>query len=79
MAGASSRGSRSPAKSTPIYALVTNPGSLPRERRWSGLREWIWAPGFGLILCSCPLLFPDGQPAVASLEVGGLARLVSIG
>ena len=45
-----------------IYALFTNPGSLPLGAELSWLTEWIWAPGYGLILVFLPLLFPDGHP-----------------
>jgi MFS family permease len=44
-----------------IYALLTNPGSLPLGAEASWLGEWIWAPGLGLILVFLPLLFPDGH------------------
>jgi hypothetical protein len=45
-----------------VYALLTNPGSLPLGAEASWLGQWIWAPGFGLILVFLPLLFPDGHP-----------------
>jgi hypothetical protein len=45
-----------------IYALVTNPGSLPLGAELAWLTDWIWAPGFGIILVFLPLLFPDGHP-----------------
>jgi hypothetical protein len=45
-----------------IYALLRNPGALPLGAEASWLAEWIWAPGFGLILVFLPLLFPDGHP-----------------
>src|SRR5215208_3354871 len=45
-----------------IYALLTNPGSLPLGAELAWLTEWIWAPGFGIILVFLPLLFPDGHP-----------------
>src|SRR5918999_1126720 len=45
-----------------IYALLTNPGSLPLGAAASWLGQWIWAPGLGLILVFLPLLFPDGHP-----------------
>jgi MFS family permease len=45
-----------------IYALLTNPGSLPWGAEASWLGQWIWAPGLGLILVFLPLLFPDGHP-----------------
>jgi hypothetical protein len=45
-----------------IYALLTNPGSLPLGAEASWLGQWIWAPGLGLILVFLPLLFPDGRP-----------------
>jgi hypothetical protein len=45
-----------------IYALLTYPGSLPLGAELAWLTEWIWAPGFGIILVFLPLLFPDGHP-----------------
>ena len=45
-----------------IYALLTNPGSLPLGAEASWLGQWVWAPGLGLILVFLPLLFPDGHP-----------------
>jgi hypothetical protein len=45
-----------------IYALLTNPGSLPLGAAASWLGQWLWAPGLGLILVFLPLLFPDGHP-----------------
>src|SRR5829696_8647346 len=45
-----------------VYALLTNPGALPLGAEASWLGQWIWAPGFGLILVFLPLLFPDGHP-----------------
>jgi hypothetical protein len=44
-----------------IYALHTNPGSLPLGAEFSWLVTWIWAPGLGLILVFLPLLFPNGH------------------
>jgi hypothetical protein len=44
-----------------IYALLTNPGSLPLGAELSWLVTWIWAPGLGLLLVFLPLLFPDGH------------------
>jgi hypothetical protein len=45
-----------------IYAFLTNPGSLPLGAELAWLTDWIWAPGFGIILVFLPLLFPDGHP-----------------
>ena len=45
-----------------VYALLTNPGSLPLGAELAWLTDWIWAPGFGIILVFLPLLFPDGHP-----------------
>jgi hypothetical protein len=45
-----------------IYALLANPDSLPLGAELAWLTEWIWAPGFGIILVFLPLLFPDGHP-----------------
>jgi hypothetical protein len=62
-----------------IYALFTNPGSLPLGAELAWLTEWIWAPGFGIILVFLPLLFPDGHlPSRRWRGVGWLGGL-SIG
>ena len=51
----------------------------PWERNWRWLADWIWAPGFGLILVFLPLLFPDGHsPSRRWRAVGWLGGL-SIG
>jgi hypothetical protein len=44
-----------------IYALFTNPDSLPLGAELAWLTEWIWVPGFGIILVFLPLRFPDGH------------------
>jgi hypothetical protein len=62
-----------------IYALFTNPDSLPLGAELAWLTEWIWAPGFGIILVFLPLLFPDGHlPSRRWRGVGWLGGL-SIG
>jgi hypothetical protein len=70
-----------------IYVLFTNPGSLPLGAELSWLTEWIWAPGFGLILVFLPLLFPDGHPPsrrwrpvawLGGLSIGLICILTSI-
>jgi hypothetical protein len=62
-----------------IYALLTYPGSLPLGAELAWLTEWIWAPGFGIILVFLPLLFPDGHlPSRRWRGVGWLGGL-SIG
>ncbi len=70
-----------------IYALLTNPGSLPLGAAFSWLTEWIWAPGFGIILVFLPLLFPDGHPPsrrwrwvawLGGLSIGLICVLTSI-
>jgi hypothetical protein len=50
-----------PGEEYAVYALLTNPGSLPLGAELAWLTEWIWAPGFGIILVFLPLLFPDGH------------------
>jgi signal transduction histidine kinase len=45
-----------------LYALRTRPGLLPLGAEAAWLKEWIWAPGVGLILVFLPLLFPTGHP-----------------
>jgi hypothetical protein len=45
-----------------VYALLTDPGSLPLGEEAAWLVKWIWAPGLVLILVFLPLLFPDGHP-----------------
>jgi hypothetical protein len=70
-----------------IYALLTNPGSLPFGEELSLLAKWIWAPGLGLILVFLPLLFPDGRPPsprwrpvgwLGGLSIGLICILTSI-
>src|SRR5918999_3344493 len=70
-----------------IYALLTNPSSLPLGAELSWLTEWIWAPGFGLISVFLPLLFPDGHPPsrrwrwvawLGGLSIGLICVLASI-
>jgi hypothetical protein len=70
-----------------IYALLTNPGSLPLGAAFSWLVKWIWAPGLGLILVFLPLLFPDGHPPsrrwrwvawLGGLSIGLICVLTSI-
>jgi signal transduction histidine kinase len=70
-----------------IYALLTNPGSLPLGAEASWLMQWVWAPGLGLILVFLPLLFPNGHPPsrrwrpvawLGSLSIGLISVLASI-
>src|SRR5215217_6766710 len=70
-----------------IYALFTNPGSLPLGAELAWLTDWIWAPGFGIILVFLPLLFPDGHPLsrrwrgvawLGGLSIGLICVLTSI-
>jgi hypothetical protein len=70
-----------------VYALLTNPGSLPLGAELAWLTEWIWAPGFGIILVFLPLLFPDGHPPsrrwrgvgwLGGLSIGLICVLTSI-
>ena len=62
-----------------VYALLTNPGALPLGAEASWLGQWIWAPGFGLILVFLPLLFPDGYPPSNSWRPVGWLGALSIG
>jgi hypothetical protein len=64
-----------------IYALLTNPGSLPFGAELSLLAKWIWAPGLGLILVFLPLLFPDGNRDArtkANEPLGGFCLVSSV-
>ena len=62
-----------------IYALFTNPDSLPLGAELAWLTEWMWVPGFGIILVFLPLLFPDSHlPSRRWRGVGWLGGL-SIG
>src|SRR5919106_149101 len=76
-----------PGEEYAVYALFTNPGSLPLGAELAWLTEWIWAPGFGIILVSLPLLFPDGHPPsrrwrgvgwLGGLSIGLICVLTSI-
>jgi hypothetical protein len=76
-----------PGEEYAVYALLTNPGSLPLGAELAWLTDWIWAPGFGLILVFLPLLFPDGHPPsrrwrtvawLGGLSIGLICVLTSI-
>ena len=76
-----------PGEEYAVYALLTNPGSLPLGAELAWLTEWIWAPGFGIILVFLPLLFPDGHPPsrrwrgvawLGGLSIGLICVLTSI-
>lgn len=62
-----------------IWALITEPGSLPWAAPAAWLSSWIWAPPIWLSGTLCLLLFPDGHlpsrrwRAVPWLAAGGLA------
>jgi hypothetical protein len=43
------------------YALVADPGSLPRPDLILALTGWLWVPGVGLVGTFLILLFPDGH------------------
>ena len=62
-----------------IYALLTNPSTLPWGAEASWLGQWIWAPGLGLILVFLPLLFPDGHPPSHRWRPVGWLGALSIG
>jgi hypothetical protein len=62
-----------------VYALLTNPGSLPLGAEASWLGKWVWAPGLGLILVFLPLLFPDGHPSSHRWRPVGWLGGLSIG
>jgi hypothetical protein len=44
-----------------VYALITQPGSLPGPASAAWLSSWIWAPPIWLSGTLCLLLFPDGR------------------
>jgi hypothetical protein len=76
-----------PGEEYAVYALLTNPGSLPLGAELAWLTDWIWAPGFGIILVFLPLLFPDGHPPsrrwrtvawLGGLSIGLICVLTSI-
>src|SRR5919112_821727 len=76
-----------PGEEYAVYALLTNPGSFPLGAELAWLTDWIWAPGFGIILVFLPLLFPDGHPPsrrwrtvawLGGLSIGLICVLTSI-
>jgi two-component system NarL family sensor kinase len=44
-----------------VYALLTDPGSLPGARWTAWLGTWIWIPGYLALWTVLTLLFPDGR------------------
>ena len=80
-------GIQMPGEEYAVYALLTNPGALPLGAELAWLTDWIWAPGFGIILVFLPLLFPDGHPPsrrwrtvawLGGLSIGLICVLTSI-
>jgi cytochrome bd-type quinol oxidase subunit 2 len=68
-----------------IYALVTNPGSLPAGELIGWPTHWTWSIGLGLLLTFSLLLFPNGRlPSprwrwVAWLSAGTMAVMALAG
>ncbi|HEX6878637.1 MAG TPA: histidine kinase [Nocardioidaceae bacterium] len=61
------------------YALVTDPGALPRPEILAGF-NWLWAVGFGLTCTFLILLFPDGRlPSPRWRAVAWSSGLVLLG
>ena len=71
-----------------IYALLSQPGSLPGAKLAAWLGEWIWVPSVGLMGTFLVLLFPNGRLpslrwrvvawlAVAAMAFSGLSWLSS--
>ena len=44
-----------------VYALLTEPGSLPGGRWMAWVGTWIWIPGYLALWTVLPLVFPDGR------------------
>ncbi len=44
-----------------VYALQTNPGSLPGGESMAWLTNWVWVPAVVLLGTFLVLLFPDGR------------------
>ncbi|HSH60216.1 MAG TPA: hypothetical protein VK988_11360, partial [Acidimicrobiales bacterium] len=58
------------------YALDVRPGSLPFGVAMAWLSDWMWFPGYALILTFLLLLFPNGRlPSRRWRPVAGLAAL----
>ncbi len=67
-----------------IHAFYADPGSQAPPAALIWLANWIWAPGFGLLITALLLLFPDGQlPSrrwwPAGALVGGVVGALSLG
>jgi signal transduction histidine kinase len=43
------------------YGLVSRPGVVPAAALAAWLSDWVWIPGFSLLM-AYPLVFPDGRP-----------------
>jgi signal transduction histidine kinase len=44
-----------------VYGLITRPGSVPGGSLMAWFGDWLWFPGYALILTFLLLLFPDGR------------------
>ncbi len=62
-----------------IYALLSQPGSLPGAKLAAWLGEWTWVPSVGLMGTFLVLLFPDGRlPSCRWRAVAWLAMAAMI-
>jgi hypothetical protein len=65
-----------------VYALLTEPGSLPAGAAAAWLASWVWLPPQAVISSLLPLFFPDGRPPtrrwrlVGWLTAVGMAMIV---
>ena len=67
-----------------IHAFYAHPGAQLPPAALVWLANWVWAPGFGLLITAVLLLFPDGRlPSrrwwPAGALVGGVVGAVSLG
>jgi hypothetical protein len=67
-----------------IHAFYTDPDVQPPPVSLIWLANWVWAPGFGLLITALLLLFPDGRlPSrrwwPAGALVGGVVGALSLG
>jgi hypothetical protein len=61
-----------------VYAMLTEPGSLPGGVATAWLESWVWVPPTASIFTLLPLLFPDGLPPTRRWWTVGWLALIGM-
>ena len=59
-----------------VYALLTEPGSLPAGAAAAWFASWVWLPAQIIIFSLLPLLFPNGRPPTRRWRLVGWLAVI---